>query len=85
MPPKDDIELGYRSLHIEGKGLEEPYIVLPKDVRLVKGWTLAECKECGYKFPVTNYYALLLGTKGWTCPRCTFNKALEDARKRREL
>lgn len=52
------------------------------DAAFNRNWTLAECKGCGYKFPITEWYALLCGTTGWTCPRCTFIKAIEDARKR---
>ena len=50
-----------------------------------RDWTLVECKECGYKFPVTELYALLYGPVGWTCPTCTLKKALEDARQRSKL
>jgi hypothetical protein len=45
-------------------------------------WTTVKCKECGTDIPVTEFYTLLYGTVGWTCPRCTFNKAIEEARKR---
>ena len=82
MSPKNDIDPEYKSLHIEGRSLAEPYIVLPNDIQLPEDWTLAECKYCGYRFPVSNYYTILLGTKGWTCPRCAFNKTLHDARKK---
>jgi hypothetical protein len=72
---------------------QEPYIKLSQEpieftcenVEFARGWTLAECKECGYQFPVTDYYALLYGTKGWVCPKCTLNKVIEDARKRSNL
>ena len=60
----------------------EPITLELNDVEFPRGWQLAECKYCGYKFPVSDYYAILLGTTGWTCPRCVFNKSLEDARKR---
>lgn len=70
---------------------QEPYIKLSQEpveftlenAEFTKDWTLVECKECGYKFPVTELYTLLCGTKDWTCPRCIFNKAIEDARRRK--
>ena len=70
------------SHHIKGQAVD--FTLELNDVEFPRGWQLAECKYCGYKFPVSDYYAILLGTTGWTCPKCTFIKRLEDARKRRE-
>ena len=64
------------------KNITEPITLELINVEFPRGWTLAECKYCGYKFPVSEYYALLLGTKDWTCPRCAFNKAMQDAKRR---
>lgn len=69
---------------------QEPYIKISQEpvtftldsFAFPRGWVLTKCKECGYEFPITELYSLLYGTKGWSCPRCTFIKRLEDARKR---
>ena len=71
---------------------QEPYIKISQEpieftlgnVEFPRDWVLAECKECGYEFPVTEIYALLYGTKGWVCPQCALKKIVEDARKRSE-
>lgn len=54
------------------------------DVQMPREWTLAECKYCGYKFPVTTFYTMVFGTKNWTCPRClhAYQKSLEDVQYR---
>lgn len=61
---------------------QEPIELTLDNVERPRDWTLAECKYCGYKFPVSEWYAMLLGTTGWTCPSCVFDKAVQDARKR---
>lgn len=55
------------------------------DAEFNNNWTAVKCKECGDDIPVTEFYAILYGTTGWTCPRCTFNKAIEEARKRSDI
>lgn len=68
---------------------QEPYIKISQEpieftlenVEFPRGWTLAECRECGYKFPITDYYALLYGTKGWLCQRCTFIKQIDKLKR----
>jgi predicted Zn-ribbon and HTH transcriptional regulator len=64
------------------KNVLEPVEFTIDNVEFAREWVLAECKECGYKFPVTEFYALLWGTKGWVCPKCALKKVIEDARKR---
>lgn len=64
------------------KFLQEPIEFTFDNSEFAKGWALVECKECGYQFPVTEFYALLYGTTGWTCPKCRLNKIIEDYRKR---
>lgn len=61
---------------------QEPIEITLDNIERPRDWVLAECKECGYNFPISEWYSLLMGTKGWTCPRCTFNKRLEEARRR---
>ena len=61
---------------------QEPIEFTMENAEFTKGWTLTECRECGYEFPITNLYNLLYGSTGWLCPRCTFIKRLEEARKR---
>lgn len=48
----------------------EPVTFTCEDVQYPKDWVLAECKYCGSKFPIVELYAMLYGTKGWTCPLC---------------
>jgi hypothetical protein len=54
------------------KNVMEPITIECKDVAYPREWVLAECKYCGCKFPITEVYSILLGTKGWTCPLCAF-------------
>lgn len=70
---------------------QEPYIknadlgpvtLTVDNVEFPREWVLVKCKRCGYEFPITEFYSLLYGTKDWTCPKCIFEKTLEDARKR---
>ena len=68
----------YISKHIVGKVSEEPIMLTCKDVKIPRDWVLAECKYCGSKFPIIELYAMLLGTKGWTCPLCAFKKRMEE-------
>ena len=67
---------------------QEPYIKLSQEpieftidnVETPRGWVMVKCKECGYEFPVTEFYLLLFGDKGWICPACRLNaltKALQ--------
>ena len=60
----------------------EPIEFTLENAEFPKGWTLTECIECGYEFPITNLYNMLYGSSGWLCPRCTFIKRLEEARKK---
>lgn len=60
----------------------EPVEFTLENAEFPRGWALAECRECGYKFPITEVYILLYGSSGWLCPRCTFIKRLEEARKK---
>lgn len=59
----------------------EPVEFTFENAEFPKGWTLTKCRECRYEFPVTNLYNLLYGSSGWLCPRCTFIKRLEEAKK----
>jgi hypothetical protein len=61
---------------------QEPIEFTLENAEFTKGWTLTECRECGYEFPITNLYNLLYGSSGWLCPRCTFIKRLEEMRER---
>lgn len=69
---------------------KEPYIKISQEpveftfenVEFPRDWTLVKCNECGYEFPVTEFYALLYGTTSWVCPQCALKKVVEDARKR---
>lgn len=63
------------------KNVKEPIELTLNDIEAPRDWVLAECKYCGYRFPITEWYSILLGTKGWTCPRCVFRKTLEEIRK----
>lgn len=75
----DDKE--YVSKHIIGKSPAlEPIMIECKDVQIPRDWVLAECKYCGSMFPIIEFYALTLGTKGWTCPLCAFEKRMEEKR-----
>lgn len=49
---------------------EEPLELRCESVQYPKDWVLAECKYCGSKFPIVELYAMLYGTKGWSCPLC---------------
>lgn len=60
----------------------EPIEFTLENAEFTKGWTLTKCRVCGYEFPITNLYNMLYGFSGWLCPRCTFIKRLEEARKR---
>lgn len=62
------------SKHIIGKISSEPITITCEDVQMPREWVLAECKYCGYKFPVIEFYAMVFGTKGWTCPLCAYRK-----------
>ena len=53
-----------------------------ENVEFPRDWTLVKCNECGYEFPVTEFYALLYGANSWVCPQCAFKKVIEDTRKR---
>lgn len=61
---------------------QEPIEFALENAEFPRGWTLTECRECGYRFPITNLYNLLYGSTGWLCPRCTFIKRLEEMRER---
>ena len=61
---------------------QEPIEFTFENVEFPRDWTLVKCNECGYGFPVTEFYALLYGANSWICPQCTLNKVKEDARKR---
>lgn len=58
------------------KYVKEPIDLTLENVEFPEDWVLAECKYCGCEFPVGQLYALLLGTKGWTCPLCAFTKRM---------
>lgn len=87
-----EIGLGDVDISLEGnneddiepviKFSQEPMEFTFDNAEFAKGWTLATCKECGYQFPITKYYALLCGTTGWTCPRCRYDRIIEDFRKK---
>lgn len=42
-----------------------------------KDWTLVKCIDCGYEFPITNYYAVWNGVFGWRCPVCAAKARLK--------
>lgn len=61
---------------------QEPIEFTINNAEFARDWTLVKCTECGYEFPVTEFYALLYGPNSWICPQCALNKILEDAKKR---
>ena len=61
---------------------QEPIEFTFDNVEFPRDCVLVKYNECGYKFPVTEFYTLLYGTGSWVCPQCALKKAVEDARKR---
>lgn len=76
---KDDVEW-YDEEKPYIKLKQEPIELTLENVEYPRNWVLAECKTCGYKFPITELYAILLGSKGWTCSACAFEKQLKERR-----
>lgn len=58
----------------------EPIEFTINDATFIRDWTTVKCKDCGCDIPVTQYYALTFGTKGWTCPGCKFWGVVTHAR-----
>ena len=58
----------------------EPFEFTIDDATFIRDWTTVKCKDCGCDIPVTQYYALTFGTKGWTCPGCKFWGVVMHAR-----
>lgn len=58
----------------------EPIEFSINDATFIRDWTTVKCKDCGCDIPVTQYYALTFGTKGWVCPGCKFEEVVTHAR-----
>lgn len=56
----------------------EPVTLTCENVEMPRGWTLTECGKCSYRFPITEFYALLYGNRNWLCPLCTLEKRLRE-------
>ena len=56
----------------------EPVEFTLENAEFPREWVLTKCRECGYEFPITNFYNLLYGFSGCLCPRCTFIKRMDD-------
>lgn len=60
---------------------QEPIEFILDNAEFPRGWVLTKCRQCGYEFPITEIYNLLYGSSCWLCPKCTFIKRLEEAKK----
>ena len=56
--------------------VQNPISITIHDVDISKDWTIVKCGTCGLGFPVTKFFSLIYGVNGWTCPGCTYCKAV---------